>query len=349
MGLLRNICFGLSLGLSLAAHVRADAYNSAVAAAADSGKPRLALYALAFHNLGGDHVTIDALKSRYGLGPNSARKFGGGIAPLLYSDTNINGGTPGTIVMIGGLPFSIDPASRAVAGVVAGGRISAFARTSPARGLVLDLSASAFAVSAVQRDSLGRRHGVAGHQIDACLSAYLGGAQWMDLCAGTAQNRRSMGRADIGTYALAYSRQAPLLRGFSEGRVALKVQDSGDDLRPSVELGLTHASAQVGTVSARAEWFDRIHGQHGPLFSADLSLTRPIAGKTTTLFAAYSREGGAQFFGLNRQDQVRSLGLSRALTPRATVTLRWNDRTSSLANYTAQSLGFELRLTDLPF
>lgn len=349
MAILRLFIIFAVLVAGLPFALRAEGYDSAFAAAVDSGRPRLALYALSFHNLPRDAAAIDALKSRYGLGPRPARDRGAGLSPLLYSDANINGGTPGSVVVLGGLPFVIDPASRAVPGMVAGGRISAYARASPARGVVFDLGASAFAARALQRDDLGRRHDVAGHQATACAGAYLGRAQWLDICASAAQTRRSMAQSDLHSYALAYARQFPTYSGFAEARGAIKAQVTGGKTRPSLELGFAHASAALGTLSARAEWFEAVEGQHGPRFAADLAVTRQIAGKTTTLFAAFAREGGAQLFGVDREDTLRTIGLSRPLPWGGALILRWDDRRSTLPNYTQQSLAVEVQITGLTF
>ena len=349
MGLRQMILLTVALAFAFAPKARAQAYDSAVAAALDSGQPRLALYALAYHDLDAHAGAIDRLNSRYGLGPLPAQDLAFGFSPLIYSDSNINGGTPGSVLMVGGIPFTIDAASRAVSGAVAGARIMAEARASPARGLVVELTASAFAARAVQRDELGRRHSVAGQQAKGCAGAYLGHAQWLDFCASSAQTRRSMVQTDLRSYSLSYARQFTMIGGFAEAQLGAKAQDTGGYRRTSVEMGLTHASAALGTLLARGEWFGRVSGQHGPLFSAEVALTRPIAGKTTTLFASLSQEGGAQFFGADRRDMVRSFGMSRALSPRATLTLRWDDRRSTLSNYSEKTLGFDIRFTGLSF
>ena len=88
-----------------------------------------------------------------------------------------------------------------------------------------------------------------------------------------------------------------------------------------------------------------VPNQNTRLFGTGVSLTRPIAGKVTTLFASYGLEGGASFLGKDRLDEVYSIGINRNVTKHANITLRLSQRSSNASLFDGvHTVDFDLNL-----
>jgi hypothetical protein len=122
--------------------VQAQPYAHHWQAAMEAPSPRLRLFALMAERPQGAGQAVAALQKGQGFahlagqGPQIVAS-GVSLGPVLRYDNNINGGTPGDTILIGGLPFTISPDARAISGMVfgaeAGGslRLSLSPRTTP--------------------------------------------------------------------------------------------------------------------------------------------------------------------------------------------------------------------------
>lgn len=330
----------LLAGLAGAGPVRAQAYGSDAQAALAGAAPRLQWFALQSDPAPGA-VALQrylGLAHAPGMGPAYvAHELG--LAPVLEFDSNINGGTPGGYVQIGGLKFTLTEASKAKAGVVLGMAASASLRLSLAPGRVIEGSASGQIARAPQHD-LTRRS----YALRLCGAQHLGRSDWLDLCIGRRGTQRALASGDETHAAVGFARQYANRHGLHEASLRLERVDNGHYAKTSLDFGATHASARLGVVEWRVEWGEYIPGQHTRLGGVALSLTRPLWGAQTTLFVAGAQEGGGAFFGTARTDQVFRLGLTRALHPRLALTLSAEDRRSSLENYTGVTMGFALTI-----
>lgn len=316
----------------------AQGYASLAEAARHGPSPRLYLYAQAITGPQGDVAEIDRAKTQHGLyhsGPAPkllARALH--FAPQLYFDPNINGGTPGHTVMIAGLPFTLDAAARAVSGGMLGGQLGSAARFSLAHGRVLEGQVQLSYARHMASDLA-----VSAARAQLCGAQYLGHAAWLDLCAARSQTRRALGKNGATTLSAALAQQYRTARGAAEFSVKVERQHYENYDKLHLNLSLTTARARLGTLALQAEFGAPVAGHHSRLFGASAALTRPIAGQSRSIFASFAREGGADFFGTARADQLLSLGITSPIGPRASVTVSITDRHSTLPSYSQQTFG----------
>lgn len=330
-----------------ATSLQAQPYDSHWQAAMMASSARFKLFALMAQRPDGAEQTVAALQQAQGFdhkqghGPqilSSGLRFG----PVLRFDDNINGGTPGETIMIGGLPFAISPASRAVSGVVWGGAASGNLRLSLSPATTLDASLSA-------SRSQGQGARITTQSAALCLGQFMGGTDWLDICLQHDLADRALSNNDQTTASISLTHQFATDFALSEVQMKLRQSVLKDYRKLSLDMGLTTARAQWGLVQTQVELGQYIAGKHTRLFGATLSLTRPIFGAETMIFASYSREGGAAFFGDPRWDQVVSLGLSRPINDVLGLNLSVQDRQSTLANYDGVTFGLDFTFDALTF
>lgn len=323
----------------------AQAYDSHWQAAMQAPSARLRLFALMAQHP--DGAAVAALQRGQGFAHIQGQdpqvlSSGLGLVPVLRYDNNINGGTPGDMIVIGGLPFAIPIETRALSGVIwraeARGRLRL--SLSPTTTLDANLSAS---------HAQGRGARVKTNAAALCLGQFLGAADWLDVCLQRESVDRALSRNQNTSVSIALTQQFATDFALSEAQVKLRQSISKDYKKLSLDLGLTNARAHLGVLETRAEFGQFIAGQHTRLFGASLSLSRPILGADTTLFATYGHEGGAEFFGTPRWDRVIGLGLSRPITDLLGVNLSLQDRQSTLANYDGITLGVEFTIRNHSF
>ncbi len=335
--------------LFAAGAARAQAYSSDLDAVLASPSPRLKLYAVMQLRPAGGEDLAEGLQRLLALRPQNrggAQVISAGVSvsPELEYDANINAGTPGDALTIAGLVFSITPDSRAKAGFVAGAGAAGQLRLSLGLGRVVEFSASAGAARALDFD-LTRSH----YSLGLCGAQYLGGADWLDICATRRGGARALALSREDALSLGFARQFSAKRGFGEATLRLTRTDFGTFAKNALEFGLTRAAAQMGVVDGKIELGQRVDGQHTRLIGATVSLTRPMFGAQSTVFVTAAQEGGANFFGTDRRDQVMGVGISRPLGQRLRVTLSATRRTSTLDNYTGTTLGLNFTLPGLSF
>jgi hypothetical protein len=326
---------------------KAQPYDSHWQAAMQASSARLRLFALMAQRPDGAADAVAALQKGQGFahiadqGPqilSSTVRVG----PVLRYDSNINGGTPGETISIGGLPFSISPETRAVSGIVWGGAVSGSLRLSLSPTTILDANLSA---SRAQ----GQGAMITTRSAALCLGQYLGGSDWLDLCLARDVADRALSHNDQTSVSIGLTQQFATDFALSEAQIKLRQTVVTDYQKLSLDLGLSTARARWGLLETRAELGQYIAGEHTRLFGATLSLTRPVLGTDTVIFASYSREGGASFFGDPRWDQVVSLGLSRPITDVLGLNLSLQDRQSTLANYDGVTWGLDFTFQRLTF
>lgn len=336
----------LVLALLLAVPLKpaqAQAYGSDWEAALAGGSARLQLFALQAYQPDGAADYTALLQNYLGLNHGGGLDYVAhslGLSPVLEYDTNINGGTPGGYIRLGNFKFTLTEASTAKAGVVVGVAPSASLRLSLAPGRVIEAMASGQIARAPQHDLMRRSYA-----LRLCGAQHLGRSDWLDLCLGRRGVRRILSEADESHASMGFSRLFATRYGLHEASIRLERVETQGFGKNSLDFGITHAAARVGIVDWRIELGQYIAGEHTRLAGVSLSLTRPILGQQTSVFAAGAREAGAEFFGTPREDQVFRMGLSRRITDRVSLSLSAEDRRSTLENYNGTTLGFSLNIT----
>lgn len=302
--------------------------------------PRLQLFALPRGAEGAGQMRRN-LGLAGGAGLLSARA---GLAPVLRYDANINGGTPGETINFGSLILTISEDSRAKAGLVAGLSPSSRMKWALGRGHVIEASASATALRALNHDLTVNSHSAA-----LCSGSYLGDATWLDLCL-----RRSSTFRDLST-SRSTAKSAQLARQFAGAGGVFEITArrtqtvTPDYAKMSTDMGLAYAAPRLGTLKVDLSKGQLIDGKHTQLQGVSLSLNRKMFQRPTTVFTSYTRDGGASFFGTERVDTARTIGVSRTIGSKMRVTVSWRRSQSTLDNYSGDSFGFDIAFADLKF
>ncbi len=317
----------------------AQAYPSDLEAALATGSPRLKLFALMQVRPEGGGELATALQRGLGLRhPKGAAPqvidAGLSLAPVLDYDSNINGGTPGQTLNIGGLIFALTPESQAKSGLVMGFAPLARLRLSVGQGRSIEVFASGSVARALDYDLTRQTYG-----FGLCGAQYLGRADWVDICGGRRGAVRALSQPREDYISLALARQYASQNGYCEASLRLQSVDYGSFSKSLVDFGISQASARLGVLDWRVDLGEYIEGQHTRLAGLTLSQTRPIWGRQTTIFASGAYEGGATFFGLRRWDQAFGIGVSRGFGTGGVWTLSLQDRRSTLENYAGQTFG----------
>lgn len=335
----------ISILILAALPLRAQDWQTALSASS----PRLQLFALMMARPDGAAELVANLQKSQGF----AHQRGAGVqyvhhaltfAPYLSYDNNINGGTPGQTILIGGLPFQIAPASQAKQGLLAGLTSSADLRLSLSPHTVISANQSFLLARAVDYDL-----SVAAVQTDLCLGQFLGAADWLDLCIGQSKTERALFRSATPYISLGLTKQFASPLGFHEASGKLQRRLTADYRQLNLEMGLTTARATLGVLETRFDFGQHIVGQHTRLFGASVALRRPLLEQNTTFFASYAKEGGARFFGDPRDDEVYGLGISRPILGGLAVTLSLRNRKSTLANYDGVTFGVDFNFSKVTF
>ena len=314
-----------------------------------SSSARLRLYALMLARPDGAAEAVGQLQRSQGFGHRAGAgpqhlTHGLSLTPYLAFDNNINGGTPGQTIMIGPALFTISPASQAKQGFVAGLSGTANLRLSLSPFTVIEANYTKVLARALEYDL-----SVMAAQANLCLGQFLGGTDWMDLCVSHSQSQRASFQSDKTQISIGLTKQFTTRAGLHEAEAQLRQEVARDYTKLNLEMGLITAKSSLGLLDMRADIGQHIKGQHTRLFGGSIALSRPVWGKTTTVFASYAKEGGGAFFGDPRVDEVFSLGLSRPLYQGLAATMTLRDRKSTLANYDGVTLGLDFNFSKVTF
>lgn len=260
-------------------------------------------------------------------------------SPVLAWDANINGGFLNDTFDIYGLSFEVDPAHRALAGVVTGGRVSGDLRLAYGEGRFLDLRGSIEAVYSPRHD-IGR--GQAG--FEACARNHLQGWTFADLCVTGARSWRTLSDS---TTASASARVAHLVAaGQSEHELS---------------AGVTRFYQAEGEQNALVLGWSAIWNH--AVTDLDLTFAEPIAGETAmrqrisaqvswrwnetpvSLAVWQQSSDGGMLLGTAREDQVRGLSVSVRPRPQMTVELVHQVTQSSINLFDESRTGLNVRFT----
>ena len=170
-------------------------------AAMQGGSARLPLFALMVQRPQGAAETVASLQQGQGFGHIAGQgpqrlSSGLSLSPILRYDNNINGGTPGDSILIGGLPFTIPAESRALSGVIWGADVGGSLRYSLSPKTVVDAH-----LSAGRAQGQGAR--VETKSGSVCVGQFLGGSEWLDLCLQRDIANRALSQNDQTTASLA--------------------------------------------------------------------------------------------------------------------------------------------------
>ncbi|MCW1919627.1 hypothetical protein NX862_12760 [Rhodobacter sp. KR11] len=287
---------------------------------------------------GGWQATVGALVAEAGL---SGRTFAPRVqlAPTLTWDASINGGIPSDTIQLGGLTFTVDPDSRAVAGLLPGLSLGVVQVTGLAPGRGLRATASVWGA---------RSDGLAVVRLagEVCGLADLGAWTFADLCLSHEETRRELSTAELSRASLTVTRLSG--DGAQVRRMALRLGGEGrrGDHRPTAALTYETAG-RLGLVTATLEGGALVPGWQAVISRQSLGLRRSVLGAPMGVTLAHSHEAGERFFGQARVDDVWSLQAERwmARGVKASVGYQW--RASTQAAQEGGTVLFALDLAGL--
>lgn len=275
-----------------------------------------------------------------GSGPTVLSRSGQ-IDPVLAWDGNINGGFLADRFSLYGLSFDVDPARRALPGMVTGARASGQMRLAYGEGRFLDLRGSL-------EGAYSPRHGIGRGQagFEACARNHLHGWTFADACVTASHSYRSLGSSTTGTLTLALARlhaarasEHELTAGVSRTFLQGHTQDSlslGWNAvwnRAVTGLDLTLAAPIPGETALR----QRIQGSVGWMWQ----------GRTMRVGVWHQRSEGGMLMGMARIDRVSGISLSVQARPNLTIEVMHQMTRSSIGlfdeNRTGVNLRFDLR------
>lgn len=262
----------------------------------------------------------------------------GQIDPVLAWDGNINGGFLNDSFDIFGLTFDVDPARRALPGMVGGARASGQMRLAYGEGRYLDLRGSIEAAWSPQH-SIGR--GQAG--FEACARNHLSGWNFADVCVTAAHSRRSLSTSTSGTVALSFARLQAGRASEHELTAGVARTFAGSTTQDALSLGwnavwnravtgldLTLAAPIPGETAMR----QRLHGSVGWQWQ----------GRALRLGVWHQRAEGGMLLGMARTDRVSGISFSVQAHRNLTVEVVHQVTQSSINLFDESRTGVNLRL-----
>jgi hypothetical protein len=324
-------------------------------AALNSGSQRLMLFALQSEKpVGADDFVSQlqydlAMRQAAGAGITML-SYDASLRPIVEYDNNINGGLPKSYFYIGSTRFDFSDDDTAKAGVVFGAKVDLSTRLALAPGRTLDLTASASQAHSIDHGLDKLRA-----ETSACVAQFLGNTSWADFCFGNSfsQDAKSVSKDSY----LSFGGSKVFASGYGIHEVSVTFKENWNTdfdrkskshdsySKASVALKLLTAKADLGALAVDLDLGEFVPNQNTRLFGTGVSLTRPIAGKVTTLFASYGLEGGASFLGKDRLDEVYSIGINRNVTKHANITLRLSQRSSNASLFDGvKTVDFDVNL-----
>lgn len=308
-----------------------------------SGSPRLAAFALMRDRPAGQAPLLARLLHQEGMlrdGRPAPALLSRHLTarPLLRWDDNINGGIPGETLTVGGIDLTVSPESRARGGLVLGLAASGNARYRLAPGRMLRLASQATAVYSPRHDLSRQDLG-----LGACVAQHLGEWRFVDLCGGYAFGRTDLSNSHLAWTGLRGSGLFEMAGGLHELSLGLRQTWRKDYRQAFADLSLDSALSGIGAVGLRLSAGERVDGHNAIRYRAGLSLTRPIRKRPVTFGIGWQREEGSTLFGTPRRDDIRTLGIEFGLTPKLTLLLAGQHRSSTVPMYDENRIMLDMR------
>lgn len=220
------------------------------------------------------------------------------VGPVLYHDTNFNGGSSEPhIVDLGGFPFTVG--ELAESGVVAGGSVSGGVLASYRTGSTVLLTAGGSAEWLVDK-GLKRQVGY----INACAEHHITGWTWLDGCLSTVRVLRNY---DDPVTQHSYSLGPTVVYQTAGLPQQLNIRGSRTFMergpQNAVEADWIGAFPNIGAVSVGARLAEELEQENTRLREMTLGLVRPIADRPVKFDLNYYETGGFIYGAEVRKDR----------------------------------------------
>ncbi len=226
------------------------------------------------------------------------------FSPVLAWDGNINGGYLQDRFDLYGLSFDIDPANRARAGLVFGGRLSGDLRLAWAPGRYLDLQANAEAAWSPQH-RIGR--GTAA--LSACARNHVSGWTFADVCATAAAGWRSLSDSRSTAVSASVAHLFTAGPAFHELTFGIERRQMDEGLQTSVSLGWDAVWSQV-TTGVSLTLAAPIPGETALRHRLSVEVGGMWRNRPVSVSLWHMRSNGGALLGMARDDRVGGVGIS---------------------------------------
>lgn len=241
-------------------------------------------------------------------------------------------------IVIGGLPFIVDEASRARGAVLVGLQYVRWQSysTAPAARLTF-----AQAYAAEVEPTYGFHHLAVDAR--ACAEQPVAAWTWVDACLTGSFDDDSVESATILTGSLSARRLFDSPIGLHEGALRIERAATGDYEKSLAHLTLATLTERLGLVRLGLGWGEEIAGENTLRRAASVEWTGRIAGQGLMLGASHARTGGGSVFGIARTDDILRLSVT-LLGERMDIGGFVERRRSTISAWDDTSLGLTLRI-----
>lgn len=262
------------------------------------------------------------------------------FAPILTYDRNINGGSTGSVVKIGGLDFYIDPEERALSGALAGVSMNSGLRThiAPRTALELDLS-SRFAWSPQHEIAKTSVYG------SACVKHALSYATYVNGCVDAQHSGYHLGNtARLGASA-GISRAFVAKSALHEAGFNIEQNrhlNGGDDKYNQSIASVSYKVAPGGPLAlfAGAQFGTNVSGRNTMREQFYAGATRKIFDRPITFSISAQNNRGGFHLGEKRKEQTWSASISGPVNEKLSASVSYSKTLARQDFYDDDALGF---------
>lgn len=264
------------------------------------------------------------------------------LFPKAVWDGNVNGGFPGSTILVGGIPFTIDPAERATQGLVLGLTGTASARFFLDPGLTLSAE---FLGSAARAPSLNTNVLSATGQI--CARQFLGHEDWLRTCVGMFAESRDLSETDTRFLSLEFGKLVSSNLGPSE--VSATLRHSFDQAGEATSLSLSAETIRygVGVFDATVDLGENVSGRMNVIYGARVGWARQLFGNNTRLSVGTSYSAGVNVFDVPRQDVNTSVNLAMDFKSGISVLASLGQNNSTVPAYSGSVISVSIDFSRL--
>lgn len=286
-----------------------------------SGSPRLLAFSLERPGLPAN-AKIAARKVLAGAGHDKVAGFNQTdtrVGPFLRYDSNLNGGVPFDTISVGGYKFLINKENVAAAGVLVGASADMRHIRGLGNGLAFEAQAGISLGYAPEKKLQKHQAGA-----QACLRQKASSSLYLHGCVEATWQSVDLGDETHVAARAGLSKLFAAAGGVHEatGEIRLDRLIGTDGFtQPTAALKLLSAwgNATVTTIGIDLgkSVEDRMVMKRGVSFG----VTKPIAGKLTSLEVEWQENAGGMFLGKPREDRNLSLTVTRALKQRISMSM----------------------------
>lgn len=253
------------------------------------------------------------------------------LAPVVAYDPNMNGGMPGSSIVLGGLEFTLPPESVAQSGLLVGAGLSLAGRADVSANFGLDYSANVQSLHNLAADLQVRSAGAS-----VCGLTFLSDSTLGSLCATTSREEKALSVSSTTSFTLSADHRRPIdptgetVPGWDTslaGLIGRDKVDGGWRSKAGGSLGIYGPEGR--SLILGVTLFTPVRNALSDRYSLELALTAPDhfpAG----LSLSFVRAEGGNVFGLSREDSTARLGLDVQLGRRVMASIGLSRKDSSV-------------------